>query len=539
MARALQAVHELGIIHRDIKPSNILMDRSPNRKRPTPKLTDFGIARDLDGEQSITTTGLIVGTPSYMAPEQTGYVPACGQVSPQTDIHALGAVLYSLLTGRPPYFAPNAYGVLLKVSAGIYTPLRDLKPEIPSDLESIVVKCLEHLPANRYPSAEALALDLDCLLDGRPVRARLLTSRRVTLSRWFGKRPLKVATLMIGFAMVAWELVGSFHGTHPETQNPQAKFAGLNGIRPLVENAVAVSNRVRRADLNDSGVIWGQIEEDLRKLKELVDSGQHDEALLLSQQKLEKLDAESEPQKNQPTRNYYQARLINSIIDLLMKMNRHEDALPYIPRLHEMARIQSSQDSQNQQLVSELFLSALPTRMISQRAGHQLDAAALLLELRALCQKRLDADPAGDEDRRTMMKILVQLGNTMFDIKRLDEWNEAYESIRKIASELMATSPKNPEWRHIMCFANSNQGFGMAMLDRFHEAEDLFENALKFATPDRVGGIHLTLAKLGSEIGDLEKATRECLEAMKYPELQKEAESVLRNIEELKAKAKK
>ena len=164
IARAVQHAHEKGILHRDLKPSNILIDESDQ-----PLVTDFGLAKRVEGGESITGTGAIVGTPSYMAPEQ-----AEGVKNPTVacDVYSLGAILYELLTGRPPFLAASAVETLLLVRSEEPVRPRALNPQIDVDLEFICRKCLEKTPEHRYKSAAKLADDLEAFLQGEPVSAR-------------------------------------------------------------------------------------------------------------------------------------------------------------------------------------------------------------------------------------------------------------------------------------------------------------------------------------------------------------------------------
>ena len=173
LARAVDSVHAAGIIHRDIKPANVLLARPAGDGRAVPKLIDFGLARpDSLGAAALTRQSVVIGTPSFMAPEQTGLDPTLGAVGPAADIHALGALLYWLLSGRPPYDGSTTAAVLITASQGVAPPLSALMPRLPVDVGTIVGHCLERRPDRRYRSAAALADDLDRFLAGRPILAR-------------------------------------------------------------------------------------------------------------------------------------------------------------------------------------------------------------------------------------------------------------------------------------------------------------------------------------------------------------------------------
>ena len=165
VARAIGHLHREGIVHRDLKPSNILLDTDEQ-----PYVTDFGLAKVFSASGDPTATGVIAGTPSYMAPEQAAGHNA--EVGPASDIYSLGAILYELLTGRPVFREETPLDTLMQVLAGEPTPPRRVNAKIPRALELIVLKALARSPADRYASAEALAHDLERFLKGEAIEAR-------------------------------------------------------------------------------------------------------------------------------------------------------------------------------------------------------------------------------------------------------------------------------------------------------------------------------------------------------------------------------
>ena len=211
LSRAAHYAHMHGRLHRDIKPSNVLLMPVKNSSSDSfpyePKLADFGLSKNLKVSDESTLPGAPMGTRQYMAPEQWAGRPE--EVGVQTDVYALGVVLYELLTGRPPFADVGAADWLRVVTEQPPTALRSLRRDVPPDLAAICHKCLEKRPADRYPDAEALAEDLWRFQDGRPVIAR--TIPMITrAARWCRRRPLVaslVSSLLISIICGVWGIV--------------------------------------------------------------------------------------------------------------------------------------------------------------------------------------------------------------------------------------------------------------------------------------------------------------------------------------------
>lgn len=277
VAGALDAAHGAGVVHRDIKPGNILVDR-----RGEPRLVDFGVARIRD-DAGITRSGLILGTPLYMAPEQ--FSRGRGEVGVRTDVYALGATLYHCLTLKSPFEGDTTEQVLARVLRGDPEPPGRIHPAVPRDLETVVLKAMERDPARRYPTAAALRDDLDALLALRPIRARPPGATTRCL-RWARNHPARAAALLALLVVCLvvggwlWDLLDLHARAYRARAAWQRTRARLERLRADLKR-----DRARRAgylDTRERGRI-AQREEVERRLQSLAERQFAEAAGLLRQ----------------------------------------------------------------------------------------------------------------------------------------------------------------------------------------------------------------------------------------------------------------
>jgi serine/threonine-protein kinase len=283
VARAVQAAHSQGVIHRDLKPANVLLQELPagaavagavplpGGSLGVPKVTDFGLALR-EGGAPLTSTGLVVGTPAYMAPEQARGDRT--RVGPATDVHALGVILYELLTARPPFQSEDPMTVLGAVAASDPRAPRRLRPQIPRDLDTVCMKCLAKEPGQRYASAAPLADDLARFLEDKPILARRPGFRQVA-ARWARRHKAVVWAAAVVLLVVA--VVGGGGGLREVQRRARAD----GEAQAALQEALALRQQQK----------WPEARSAVRRAKGVLAGVWADEAL---RQEVEELDRDVE-----------------------------------------------------------------------------------------------------------------------------------------------------------------------------------------------------------------------------------------------------
>jgi hypothetical protein len=324
LAEAVQYAHQRGVVHRDLKPANVLLgnreqgtgnreakEASPSRFPDPcslfPKITDFGLAKQLDAGAPPTQTGTILGTPCYMAPEQTG---ARGErTGPATDVYALGAVFYELLTGRPPFLGETALDTLQQVRGQDPVPPRQLRPGVPRDLETICLKCLEKPQRSRYASAAALADDLRRFLSSQPITARPVGAVG-RAAKWCRRRPA-VAALLAALSLVTVAAVVGLTALWLQTA---AALMDAEEARKAEGRALADAVAARNAEATE---------------RAKAEANLYSQQLLLARQQIENqrfADADKTLQACDPKRRDRQWRLLQRILHA--RLWQHDEESP-------------------------------------------------------------------------------------------------------------------------------------------------------------------------------------------------------------------
>ena len=234
IAEAVHYAHERGLLHRDLKPSNVLIDAADQ-----PRVTDFGLARRLEGNSELTLSGQVLGSPNYMPPEQAG--AKRGELSRRSDVYALGAMLYHLLTGRPPFVGETIADTLRQVIETEPVSPRLLNPSVPRDLETLCLKSLEKEPAKRYAAAQALVEELNLVLRSEPINARPV-SLVEKMWRWCRRRPslagLGGATVLLLLVLAIGSPIAAFR---IDRERQLAAAAEREQVRLRAEAEMALS----------------------------------------------------------------------------------------------------------------------------------------------------------------------------------------------------------------------------------------------------------------------------------------------------------
>ncbi len=489
LAEGMACAHENGIIHRDLKPANVLLTREGD-----PKITDFGLAKKLEEDSGATRVGAIMGTPSYMAPEQ-----AEGRndlIGPHSDIYALGAILYDLITGRPPFRGATLLETLTQVrTAEPVSPAR-LHPKMPHDLETITLKCLQKEPKKRYHTARDLVEDLRRFLAGEPILARPVSPLERSW-KWCKRNPAAAALIAVSALSLLAIAAGGVAYARSETLRAeeaerlrqeadsqrdraqehfrQARAAvdemlsrvGQEQLgyeprmeqvrRDLLEKAAAFYDRFMQLESADPSVR----QEAARAARKVGDArallGQQAEAEQAYRRSLELLDAVLQEAPQDVAARQDLAAATNNLANQLRVARRFDEADALSARAIELYRQLADEAPEDRVRQRELALAYYNRSLLEQERGKIAEAAVNLLSARQLQQKLLTLDPNELQTREELARTYNAQGALQMS-SRVGEAEQNLLEALSLYQGMAKQYPKNARVREGLLDTTSKLG---------------------------------------------------------------------------------
>jgi tetratricopeptide (TPR) repeat protein/tRNA A-37 threonylcarbamoyl transferase component Bud32 len=471
LARALDEVHRLGVVHRDLKPANVLLAADG-----TPKVADFGLAKWLDGESGLTRTDHVLGSPSYMAPEQAE--GKAGAVGPAADVYSLGAVLYELLTGRPPFKAATALETLEQVKSAEPVAPRRLQPKLPRDLETVCLKCLRKEPSRRYDSAADLAEDLRRFGAGEPVRARPVGVMERGW-RWCRREPALTA---LAAALMAASVVGCL-GVATQWLRAEGHLGVVLHQRALLEadvrREVAARLALEKAHARE--------QEARRRAQQRFQLG------------MKAVDgysalAREDELRTDPRLEGLRKRLLGTALGFYTELQKSLEADPTA-----QARYQLS-DAYGQ------------VASLHEEMGARREALAAHQRSLALRETLAAAEPANQRLQASLARSHVWTGRALREVGRLDEAARSVGRGLAIEEVLVRDHPTNTQYKGELAWSLHNLGLTRGQMGRADEAVRLLERSAAIredlarvepANPRRQSDLAQCQTELGSAYDDV------------------------------------
>lgn len=466
LARAIHCAHEHGIVHRDLKPANVLLAADG-----TPKVTDFGLAKQLEVEGSHTRTGQLLGTPSYMAPELLA-----GKVGLAADIYALGAILYELLTGRPPFHGVTPRETLLQAETLDPVPPRSLQPGVPRDLETITLKCLRKEPERRYASAAELAADLARFQAGEPILARPVGAWERGV-KWVKRRPT-TATLVTTSALALAGLVAGSMWYNARLRSAKEDLTGALGqvtierdeANRLREEATTAHARAQ-ANLLKAAAISDRLTEVVTRHLSGVPGTKNVRRDLLEEVSKIHLECQRQATENPAIeqirgRSLMRLGLVYRELDEYVRAEQaHREALDIFTRLHKSDRANDSylkdlsygHHNLAMVLQTQAVIRKGRTRTLKdpKKAAEAEQHGRISVELQRTLITR---QPDVRNHHVDLAKHLNNLGIVLHGLDRFDEAERAYLEAVAEASPQVAAAPVRHDYRSVLAANHHNLG---------------------------------------------------------------------------------
>jgi tetratricopeptide (TPR) repeat protein/predicted Ser/Thr protein kinase len=456
LARAVHAAHQRGIVHRDLKPANVLLTADG-----TPKVTDFGLAKVLDATAGPTNTGAVLGTPSYMAPEQAGGYPH--PTGPATDVYALGAVLYELLTGRPPFKGETPLATVAQVVGKEPVPPRALQPGVPRDLDTVCLKCLQKEPAKRYASAEALADDLRRFVAGQPILARPVGPLG-RLGRWARRQPVVAGLLgalllalvlgLSGVSLLWWR--AETHLREAQRQHERAEDS-FRDARTAVEQMLTEVGEERLKGLPEMDPVRRSLLERAAAFYEKFLRERGDDPAV----------------REEAARAYMRVGLING---QLGRAPEAEAAYQQALTLGASLMAEAPQEPRYRRMMATTYSTGLGAL----HGGNQRydEAEKSLLAAVPLLDGLVADFPDSAEYQEDLADCYNNLGVTYYDTHRLDQAETTLGKAQALYAQLAGANASKTGYRHRLAGSYNNLGMVYRDSNRLEQAEKAFREAL-------------------------------------------------------------
>jgi len=431
LARAIHFAHQRGIVHRDLKPANVLLT-----EEGIPKITDFGLAKLLERDQGLTQIGELLGTPSYMAPEQIRGMPR--QITPATDVYALGAILYEMLTGRPPFKGTTPLSTLDQVSS--HEPLAPgrIQRHTPRDLETICLKCLAKDPRRRYGTAWELADDLRRFLDRQPILARP-TPLWERAWKWSRRRPGAAGVL---FFVVAATLLSAVVGVYYNARLRAAARAARAAEQAAGASAKA-ADRQRNAALNSLKELVFNVQEKLgqtpatRSIRQGVLN-----SAIAGLEEIARSTAESTPDLSQAVAH-------QKLGDIFRVIGRSGDARRHYDRSRDLAEALLAPAPDDLAVAEDLYQTYMGLGLLSITSRQYDDAKDQFRRVVDIAEA-MSANPAHDGGRQGLIEAYLQLGRAYsfaLEYQTAETW---FRKMQDLAAQWVALEPANNQAKDLL-----------------------------------------------------------------------------------------